>query len=196
MSNWRRMLIATTMGVLLAASVFTAGPTFKADYRFPGSSLTGFKSIGKADWRVENSEIVGKPSAASGGWLLVDGKEFQNLQLYATVKCVDGCKAGFLMRAEKQPNGEIKGILMSLTENDLVPYIVKIDPQGKEISREPLPSPAPGGTGARGGAAPTGAEAAAASATQRAFAVTAANQGRGVVNPGPPPPMAPELAAQ
>lgn len=196
MSNWRRMWVTTTMGVLLAASVFTAGPTFRADYRFTGSALTGFKSLGQADWKVENAEIVGRPSAATGGWLLVEGKEFQNLQLYASVKCVSGCKAGFLLRAEKQPDGGIKGILMSVTENDLVPYIVTIDAQGKEISREPLPAPAPGTTGRGAAAAAPGSEAAAASATQRASAATAANQGRGAVNPGPPPPISPELAAQ
>ena len=195
MSNWRRMLIATTMGVLLAASVFTAGPTFRADYRFTGSALTGFKPLGQADWKVENGEIVGRPSAATGGWLLVDGKEFQNLQLYANVKCVGGCKAGFLMRAEKQPDGGIKGILMSVTENDLVPYIVTIDAQGKEITREPVPAPAAAATGRGAGAAVPGSEAAAAGATQRASAATAANQGRGVVNPGPPPAMSAELAA-
>ena len=36
------------------------------------------------------------------------------------------------MRAEKTPDGGMKGVLMSVTENDLVPYIVKIDASGKE----------------------------------------------------------------
>src|SRR5918999_1288729 len=129
MSNWRRMGVATAVCVLLAASVFTAGPTFKADYRFTGSTLTGFKSIGEADWMIENGEIVGKPKDATGGWLLVEGKEFQNLQMFATVKCIAGCKAGFLMRGEKPADGGMKGVLMSVTENDLVPYLVKIDAQ-------------------------------------------------------------------
>ena len=48
------------------------------------------------------------------------------------------------MRAEKTPDGGMKGVLMSVTENDLVPYLVKIDASGKEISREPLPAPAAG----------------------------------------------------
>src|SRR6185503_4828705 len=155
MSNWQRLWVTTTMGVLLAASVFTAGPTFRADYRFPGTALTGFKSLGQADWKVENGEIVGTPSAATGGWLLLEGKAFQNLQLYANVKCVGGCKAGFLMRAEKQPDGGLKGVLMSVTGDDLAPYIVTIDAQGKEISREPLPAPAGGGPGRGAGPAAT-----------------------------------------
>ena len=194
MSTWRSMSVATTtVAVVWATAVFTAGPTFKADYRFTGNALKGFTSIGQADWKVENGEIVGRPKDPTGGWLLVDGKEFQNLQLFANVKCVEGCRAGVLMRAEKAPDGGMKGVLMSVTENDLAPYIVAIDGQGKEIRREPFPTPPPaGGTGGRGG----GGESAAAAATQKAFAATAANQGRGAVNPGPPPPMSPELAAQ
>ena len=50
--------------------------------------------------------------------------------MYASVKCVGPCKAGFVMRAEKTPDGGMKGVLMSVTENDLVPYIVKIDASG------------------------------------------------------------------
>ena len=167
MKNLRMMVVATAaMCVLLAMSVFTAGPTFRADYRFSGTALTDFKPVGSADWKVQNGEIVGTAKDANGGWLLLGGKEFQDTQMYASVKCVGGCKAGFVMRAEKTPDGGMKGVLMSVTENDLVPYIVKIDASGKEISREPLPAPAGAGRrradwrrrrpagGARGGAPP------------------------------------------
>src|SRR4051794_14518634 len=112
MKQVRTLLTATAAICLLyAASVFTAGPTFRADYRFTGSALTGFKPLGQADWKVLNGEIVGTPKDASGGWLLVDGKEFQDLQIYASVKCAAGCKAGYLMRAEKTPDGGMKGVL-------------------------------------------------------------------------------------
>ena len=189
-------------------------------------ALTGFKPLGQADWKVQNGEIVGTPKDASGGWLLLGGKEFQDLQIYASVKCVAGCKAGFVMRAEKTPDGGMKGVLMSVTENDLVPYMVKIDANGKEISREALAAPAGRGRGRRwarrrrrgrwgstgrrraaaarvlagGGAAPPagGAGCGAATgdnATARMAAATAALGGR-APNPGPPPPMSPELAAQ
>ena len=102
------------------------------------------------------------------------------------MKCVEGCRAGFLMRAEKTPDGGMKGVLMSVTENDLVPYTVKIDANGKEVSREPFPAPSrPEEDAAPVDVAVRAARIAAASATQRAFAATAANQGRGVVNAGP-----------
>ena len=159
MSNWRAMAmaVATAVCVLFAISVFTAGPTFRPDYRFAGTALTGFKPMGQAEWTVQNGEIVGTPKDSSGGWLLLDGKEFQDTQMYASVKCVAPCKAGFVMRAEKTPDGGMKGILMSVTENDLVPYLVKIDASGKELSREPLPAPAGRGGGGGGGRAGGGA---------------------------------------
>src|SRR6478672_4902257 len=141
MRHVRTFLTATAVLCLLfAISVFTAGPTFRADYRFTGNSLTGFKPLGQATWTVQNGEIVGTPRDASGGWLLVDGKAFQDTQMYASVKCAVGCKTGIVMRAERMAGGGMKGILMSLTENDLVPYLVRIDASGKEISREALPA--------------------------------------------------------
>src|SRR5262245_6770246 len=168
--NWRMTAVATTALCALAATVFTAGPTFRADYRFAGSSLTGFKPIGQAEWKVQNGEIVGTPKDASGGWLLLDGKEVQDTQIYARVKCVNGCKAGILMRAEKMADGGIKGVLMSVSENDLVSYVVKMDATGKEISREPLAAPA-----GRGG-----------DPTARMSAQTAALGGGRATNPGAP----------
>jgi hypothetical protein len=214
MKNLRLMGVATAaLCVSLAMSVFTAGPTFRADYRFSGTALTDFTPVGSADWKVQNGEIVGIAKDASGGWLLLGGKAFQDTQMYASVKCVGGCRAGFVMRAEKTPDGGMKGVLMSVTENDLAPYIVTIDATGKEISREALPAPAGRGGGrGTGGAASTGAAAsggptggaqagggAALTApdnpTARMAAATAALGGR-APNPGPPPPMSPELAAQ
>jgi hypothetical protein len=178
----------------LATWALATGPTFRPDYRFQGSSLTGFKPIGAADWKVQNGEIVGMPKNAGGGWLLVDGKEFQDTQIYANVNCPAGCKAGILMRAEKTLDGGIKGILMSVTEGDLVPYFVKIDASGKEISREAIPAPPPPAARPAGGAGT--AAAAVNDNNNRLGAQTAALAGGRVINPGPPPPMSPEVAAQ
>src|SRR5262245_11635552 len=110
--------IGAVCGFVATSVLMAAGPTFRADYRFTGTALTAFKPLGNADWKVQNGEIVGTPKDAGGGWLLVNGKEFQDLQIFANVKCSAGCKAGFLMRAEKTPDGGMKGILMSLTEGD------------------------------------------------------------------------------
>ena len=199
MKTLRMMAVAMAATcVLLPTSVFTAGPTFRADYRFRATALTDFKPVGSADWKVQNGEIVGTAKDTNGGWLLLGGKEFQDTQMYASVKCVGSCKAGFVMRAEKTPDGGMKGVLMSVTENDLVPYIVKMDASGKETSREPLPAPAGRGSGGPTGGAPTSGGAAPTTPdnlTARMAAATAALGGR-APNPGPPPPMSPELAAQ
>src|ERR1019366_2582222 len=111
-SKTRFTLAAATVATcaIFAVSGFTAGPTFRPNYRFQGSALAGFKPLGAADWKAQNGEIVGTPKNAGGGWLLLDGKEFQDTQVFASVKCSAGCKAGFLMRAEKTPDGGMKGI--------------------------------------------------------------------------------------
>src|SRR5262245_54122973 len=184
MTHKRAYLMAVAaFSLLLMLPVSGAGPTFRADYRFTGTALTAFKPLGQADWKVQNGEIVGTPKDANGGWLLLDGKGFQDTQMYASVKCTAGCKAGFLMRAEKTPDGGMKGVLMSVTENDLVPYMVKIDAQGKEVSREALQAGAgrAGGGGGRGagGAAGAGAGAPGAGAGAAGAAAAPAAAGAG-----------------
>jgi hypothetical protein len=218
MRHVRRAVLATvTICVWLAASVFTTGPTFRADYRFTGSSLAAFKPLGQADWKVQNGEIIGTPKDPSGGWLLVDAKGFQDTQMYASVKCVAGCKAGFLMRAEKTPDGAMKGVLMSVSDADQASYMVKMDAQGKEISREPLVAGAgraggggggaaagragggaagAGGRAAGGAPAPGGGNAAGGGAGAGAAAGGAGARAGGGRGPGPAPDVPPEIAAQ
>ena len=137
---------------------------------------------------MQNGEIVGTPKDPSGGWLLVTGKEFQDLQMYASVKCAAGCKAGYLMRAEKTADGGMKGILMSLTKGDLVPYLVKIDAQGKELNREALPAPA--GRGGGGGGAAGGGAGAAAAAGGGCCAGAGGAPASAAAGPAPQPPPA------
>ena len=174
-------IVAVTALGMFASMALATGPTFRADYRFPGSSLAGFKSLGAAEWKVQNGAIVGTPTSPGGGWLLLDGKAFQDTQIYANIACTGGCRAGILMRAEKTPDGGIKGILMSVTENDLIPYMVEFDRSGKELSRVALPAHS---------------ESAAESETSRMSARTAAMNRNLRINAGPPPPLSPELAAQ
>ena len=136
MKTLRMMVVAmAAMCVLLATPVFTAGPTFRADYRFRGTALTDFKPVGSADWKVQNGEIVGTAKGTNGGWLLLGDQEFQDTQMYASVQCVGGCKTGFVMRAEQTPDGAMTGVPMSVPENDLVPYIVQMHAIVKELSR-------------------------------------------------------------
>ncbi len=186
------VVAATAVCALLAASVFATGPTFRADFRFSGSSLSAFKPIGQATWKAQNGEIIGTPTAPGGGWLLLDGQAFQDAQIYADVKCTDGCKAGVLMRAEKTSDGGMKGVLMSVTEGDQTAYMVRVDAQGREVGREELAAPA-GRAGGGGGRAGGGAGAARGGGAAGARA-GAGGQGRG--GRAPAPPMPPDIASR
>lgn len=194
MKNSRKaILVAGAIGVVSTVSVLATGPTFRADYRFTGSNLSAFKSVGAADWKMQNGEIVGTPKEPGGGWLLLENKMFQDAQVFANVKCAAGCRAGVLLRAEKMADGGMSGILMSLAEGDLVPYMVKIDPQGHEISREALPPPPAGRGGERG----VGAGRAAGPAVPGAGAAPAGMTQPGVTGSGglPVPTMPADIAA-
>jgi len=73
-----------------------------------------------------------------GGWLALD-RSYQDAALYANFRCNSGCQTGILLRAEKTAEG-MKGIYVSLTEGDMACYRVTLDADGKELTREKLPS--------------------------------------------------------
>src|SRR5579871_3041020 len=125
---------------IVAYAIFAANGNFVPDYVFKGSSLTGWHSLGTTTWRAENGEIVGTPQGA-GGWLVLD-KSYQDIEVAASFRCAEGCKAGVLLRAEKTPDG-MKGIYVSLAGDESGSYDVVLDAQGKEVSRNKL-TPGPG----------------------------------------------------
>src|SRR4051794_26914329 len=106
MSNKRAYLVAAISALSLAPA-FGVGPTFKPDFTFRGSSLTGWHVLGQAGWRAENGELIGTPKSG-GGWLVSD-KSFQDAGLFANFRCTGGCKTGVLFRVEKTADG-MKGV--------------------------------------------------------------------------------------
>ena len=186
----RRLSLVMFLSCLLVFSLNAAGPTFRPDFVFRGSSLTGWTPMGDADWKARDGEIVGTPRRAGGGWLVLD-KSFQDVALFSNVTCTGGCKTGVLLRAEKTATG-LKGIYVSLTEGDLASYAMQLDAQGLETQRTQLPSAGRGGGGrggsGRGGPAPPGAAPPAASgAPTGAGATGAAPVGGQVQQPGATP---------
>jgi hypothetical protein len=133
----RLPLTLTVLAGLLATTLSAAGPTFRPDVVFRGSSLTGWRSLGQADWRADNGEIIGTPRQPFGGWLMLE-RAYQDAGLYATVSCPAGCRTGVLLRAEKTADGGLKGVYVSLTEGDLGFYALTIDAQGRETGRRAL----------------------------------------------------------
>lgn len=135
------VLLTVTAALLVSPFAFAAARTFQPDVTFTGSSLADWHSLGQADWKATNGEISGTPKNPAGGWLLLNDS-YQDVGFLANFRCNSGCTTGVLFRAEKTPSGGLKGIFMSLNENDLTAYSVTIDAQGKELTREKL-GPAP-----------------------------------------------------
>ncbi len=131
----------------VAVTVPLAGSNgnFVPDWTFKGSALTEWQKLGSADWRAQNGEIVGTPTSADGGWLVLN-QSFQDVQVAASLRCAAECKVGVLLRAEKTPDGGMKGIFVSYTPDDIAAYAITLDAQGHELSREKI---RPGGGQAR-----------------------------------------------
>jgi hypothetical protein len=152
---------------VLSIQVSTAGPSFIPDTTFNGSTLTGWHPLGSATWRVEKGELVGTPSQSDGGWLVLD-RSLQDVALFASFKCAQGCETGILFRAENIPGG-MKGIYVSLTGGGVASYRVTLDERGRILTRDALragggqmriapppdPNPPARGTGPAGAAAPS-----------------------------------------
>jgi hypothetical protein len=145
------LIVAVTM------AAWGLGPTFRPDYLFKGTALSGWHPLGSATWKAANGEIVGTAGTPEGGWLVLD-RPFQDVAFYADVLCAGECRSGLLLRAEKTPAG-MKGIFVSFTEGDVNGYSVTLDGDGKVTSREKLPPAKPAAitssgnnVGGRGGA--------------------------------------------
>jgi hypothetical protein len=176
--RWLSVMAAAT--AIMVLEIRASGPPdFLPDGVFKGSTLAGWHAVGQADWKAVNGEIVGTPKPGGpGGWLVMD-KSFQDLQFFANFKCTGDCATGLLFRAQKTPEGGLKGVFVSLKEDDLVSYNVVLDGQGREISRERLAAPAGRGGGAGRGAAPAVAPGAAPGAAGRGTDPSAGGPGAG-----------------
>lgn len=142
---------AVLSAILVAVALVPAGlagqqpaaslaANFAADGAISKSALTGWRPVGAAKWRVENGEVV---ASGEGGWLLSE-KSYEDVSFVASFRCAGACTTGLLLRAEKTPDGGMKGILVSVTAEERASYRVTLDAQGRETSRERLRPPAPG----------------------------------------------------
>lgn len=133
----RSLVLASALLAGMSVSTFGAGPSFRPDTTFQGSTLAGWTPLGDAAWKASNGEISATPTQPAGGWLVLD-KSLQDVGVFTSFKCAAACKVGVLLRAEKRPDGGLKGVLASFSEGDIAAYAVTIDAQGKETSRERL----------------------------------------------------------
>lgn len=128
--------VVVLTGMTLA---FASGPDFRPDITETGKNLNSWHTLGHADWHTENGEIVGTPSASGGGWLVFD-HSYQDINFYTQYRCTGGCVTGLLMRAEKTPDGGMKGVYVSLSDSNedmenMAGYDVTLDAQGKIVNK-------------------------------------------------------------
>ena len=128
---------AAILGAVIPLSA--VGPSFIPEFTFKGSSLSGLNIIGSAKWRAENGEIMGTADDDKGGWLVLNGS-YQDVGFYTQFRCTGECQAGVLLRAEKTPEGGLRGMYVSLTQGDLACYRLTLDANGQEVHKEKLRS--------------------------------------------------------
>lgn len=134
----RALIAAACLALPFWASGSDVGPSFVADATFKGSSLSGWHVLGQADWHAENGEIVGKGRSTDGsGWLVLD-RSYQDVALYALFRCAGACNTGLLLRAQKGPDGGVKGVYLSISDDEIAAYSLTLDTQGKEVQRQKL----------------------------------------------------------
>jgi hypothetical protein len=164
----RFQLLAAAITMIGFTPVFATGPDFHPDTTVSGKNLDGWHTLGQANWHAEDGEIVGTPGSG-GGWLVFN-HSYQDINFYTQFRCTAGCVTGLLMRAERTPDGGMKGVFISLGDsaNDMTnmgAYDVTIDAQGKIVNAtaeprgsgfdriiSPWPPPPPPPRAARAGA--------------------------------------------
>lgn len=132
----------TTVFLLVAAwlggvAAFASGPSFAPDAQFAGSTTKGWHSFGHAAWSAKDGVITAEPGNGSG-WLVLD-ESFQDISFYTGFRCEGECEAGVLLRAEKTPDGGMKGTFVALNESVLNTYAVTVNAAGEITKREKLP---------------------------------------------------------
>jgi hypothetical protein len=174
----KRFVMAVTAVVVCSAValLFGGGPTFHPDATLTGSTLAGWHMLGDADWHIQDGEITGTPKQPTGGWLILNNS-YQDVGFFSSFQCTTGCRTGVLLRAEKTPDGGMKGIFVALDgvqmpgetpiaqteqgKSGIASYAVTLDAQGKETKRTRLrsgggqmriaPPPDPNAAGRGGG---------------------------------------------
>ena len=139
----RKHLLAGT-ALVLACSLPALGssPSFIPDATLQGSSLTGWHTLGAAKWSLDHGDLTGAPGPGkAGGWLVLD-RSYQDIGLFTKFRCTGGCDAGVLFRAEKTPDGGMKGTYAALNGDTVTYFTVTVNASGQITERIPLP---PGG---------------------------------------------------
>ncbi len=136
----KTLLRGLSLACLLTLDARAQSPVrdYVPDFTYRGSTLTGWTPLGSAQWSAAGGEIVGKPGPdGAGGWLLFD-KPLQDAAVFARFQCEAPCRTGILMRAQRTPDGGLKGYLASTADDDYGLYLVTLNKDGQEVGRQRL----------------------------------------------------------
>jgi len=125
------------LALFLAAGLRGVGPSFVPDSTFKGSSLEDWRPLGNAKWRATNGQLTGKSQGQEGaGWLL-SNRSLQDTGLYFQFRCTGPCNTGVLLRAQQSAAG-MQGVFVSITDDGMEAYHLRLDASGKELERTKL----------------------------------------------------------
>lgn len=111
--------------------------TFIPDIVFSGSEVDEWTLKGNAEWKVLNGEITGKITDFGSSGLLIFDSSFQDIAFQASLKTSKLDEAGIILRLEENDQG-LKGVLLSIRKEEIIPYQIQFDHDAKEIGRERL----------------------------------------------------------
>lgn len=113
------------------------GQSFIADFTFEGSSIGGWKSLGKVNWHADDGELIGVSEHPSGEGLFILQQDFQDIGINTLVKATGAVEVGILFRIE-QHDLVMKAVLAVVNGDDAGAYLVTLDSKGKLLTREKL----------------------------------------------------------
>ena len=136
----RQTAAAFLIAVLSSITGFAqaAPPHIQADGGIAASDLSGWTTFGQADWTAQYGIVTGHPKTPGGGWLVFD-QSMANVGFYTQILCAQDCEAGILLRAQKTPDGGLKGIYISMGAANRGIFVLTTDAEGREISRVAVP---------------------------------------------------------
>lgn len=133
------LLVTVSQIQAQSADAPPTGMSFRPDTTFEGSSLSAWKPLGDATWSAKDGEITAISKAETSGGFLMTGRSYQDVAIRALFQATGETEPGFLFRLEKTDAG-MKGILVSVKDNEAGSYAVEFDSKGVETKREKLRS--------------------------------------------------------
>ncbi len=110
-------------------------PDFVPDFTFTGSHLDGWHAAGSAVWEADQGVISVEAAPDSGGGVLLLDDTFENLAVYSRFRCSQECDAGLLIRVAEAAGG-LAGILIAMQGDEVAPFRVRLDNNGRVVFRE------------------------------------------------------------